>query len=249
MNKKNLYDYDVTTVRQFGEHITRVVHLSACRRPDIEIDKSHVPKGTVNDSKLENNLSRAKAKVRELAWCNPWVYWCTFTLNPAKFDRYNLKAYKIAMGEFFHNFNRNRPADKKVKYLLVPEMHEDGAWHMHGFMLGLSDEDLYVNANGYLSWKAYEEKFGFISMSKIKDLDKASSYILKYMTKDSSRNVSALGEHLYMASKGLQKSELIFKGRAILHTDWDWEHPDGHCRVKTFDDRKEDIAEFLEVTG
>ena len=69
----------------------------------------------------------------------------------------------------------------------------------------------------------------------------------KYMTKDMSKSVGELGAHMYYASNGLKTAKLLYKGNACLHCEWDWEHPDGYCKIKTFDTRNEDIEEFLEV--
>lgn len=164
---------------------------------------------------------------------------------------YYLKGFISGFGEFIHVYNRRCPSEDKVRYLLVPEMHKDGAWHMHGFLRGIRESDLYVNQNGYLSWRQYEQKFGFMSMARIKGdrgIEKLCSYAMKYMSKEIGSSVTALGSHLYYCSKGLQTAQLVYKGRADLHCDWDWVHPDGFCKVKTFDDREDaDISEFLEV--
>lgn len=234
----NPYDYDVTSIKQFGNNIVKVTNLNICRKPGYESEKKQVKKGSVNDSKLDNNLSRAKAKVKELVLCNQWDYWCTFTISPDKYDRYNLKAYVKDLSEFIHNYNRKCNDSDKVKYIFIPEMHSDGAWHIHGFIKGILKSDLYVNKFNYLTWKQYESKFGYISMSPINDIEKCSSYALKYMMKVGSGKVTELGAHIYYASKGLNKAKELYKGKATLLCEWDWEHPDGYCRVKSFDLRK-----------
>lgn len=250
MRNRDLYNYDVTTVKQYGEHIMKVTYMTASRASGIEDDRPKNRKGTVNDEKLSCNIARARSKVKELVLCNPWDYWCTFTIDKAKYDRYNLKGYVKALGKFLNNYNRYCGAEEKVNYLLIPEMHKDGAWHMHGFIKGIRSQDIYKNRHGYLSWKQYEERFGFISMKLISGenaIEKLSSYMLKYMTKDISNTIKELGAHSYYCSKGLQTAQTVFKGRARLHCGWDWEHPDGFCKVKTFDDRRDDIEEFFEV--
>lgn len=118
---------------------------------------------------------------------------------------------------------------------------------MHGFLRGIRKEDLYTNQFGYLTWLQYERKFGFISMSAVKDLERASSYILKYMTKNTDKNVTELNAHVYYASKGLERSVELYRGPATYTGTWDWEHPDGYCKIKTIDVRRDDIHDFLEV--
>lgn len=242
------YEHDIYTVKQLGEHTVKIAYCSALREAGWEDDRPYVKKGSVNDEKLSNNLSRAKNTVREYALCNPWDYWCTFTIDPQKYDRHNLDAFMRDFAKFLNNYNSyNCPQEYKVKYLLVPEQHKDGAWHLHGFIKGIKPSDLYVNQYGYLTWKQYEQKFGFISMDKIKDLDKASSYILKYMTKDTDKNVTDLHRHLYYASHGLEKAVELYRGKANYHGSWDWEHPDGYVKIKTLDVRKDNISDYMEV--
>ena len=243
------YERDIFTVKQLGEHTVRIAYCSTLRKSGWEDDRPHTKKGTVNTEKLTNNLSRAKNTVKELAICNPWDFWCTFTISPTKYDRHNLDSYFRDFAKFLNNYNSyNCPVEHKVKYLLVPEQHKDGAWHLHGFIKGIKPSDLCINDNGYLTWKQYNKKFGFISMDKIKNMDKCSSYILKYMTKDSDKNVTDLHRHLYYASKGLERSVELYRGKANYLGLWDWEHPDGYCKVKTLDVRTDSISDYLEIT-
>ena len=239
------YRPDVITVRQFGEHTARITWHKSLRESGWESEQGKPRKGTVNDSKLENNLSRTKSTVRELALCNTWDYFCTFTLSPDKQNRYDLEALVKEIGEFIHNYNRRCAPEDKVKYLLVPEQHKDGAWHMHGFIKGIRKKDLYINQNGYLSWKQYDSKFGFISMDRIRDKEAASHYLLKYVTKDTLHTVSKLNAHAFYSSKNLNRSVEVYRGSAQFKGQWDWEHPDGYCKVKTIDLRRETIENYL----
>lgn len=95
----------------------------------------------------------AKARVNELALCNEFEYFCTFTQSDELRDRFDLKAFRKDFAMFVRNENRRR--EKKIKYLLVPERHKDGAWHMHGLLMGLTSDDLYPNEYGYLDWARY----------------------------------------------------------------------------------------------
>ena len=242
------YKSDVFTVKQYGEHTVRISYSKCMRESGWEDDREHVKKGSVNDRKLDNNIARAKAKLREYALCNPWDYWCTFTVDEKKCERYDLDTYFKAFAKFINNYNRCEEPFR-VKYLFVPEMHEDGAWHIHGFVKGIKPSDLYVNKYGYLTWKQYEKKFGFISMGRIKDHDRATSYILKYITKDTDKSVTALHKHIFYHSKGLQIATELYRGSGNYFGEWDWEHPDGYVKVKTLDVRTDNISDFLEVYG
>lgn len=245
MSSKSFYDMNVLSIKKYGDNFVKVAMLSSCRISGFEDELHYVSKCTVNSCKLSNNLSRAKSKVMELALCNPWEYWCTFTISPEKYDRYNLKKYKNDFSKFINNLNSSRKS--KIRYLLIPEMHADGAWHMHGFIYGLLDSDLVLNDNGYLTWQKYNYKFGFMSLSKIRNLESTAKYSMKYMTKDSSRNVSELGAHLYYASHGLNTAMQVYKGHGEFHGEWDWIHSDGYVKIATLDLRKTTLEEYVEV--
>lgn len=255
----NLYNFNTMTVKRLGDYTIKICEVACSRIPGLELGtlEDDSRRFLLSDStkgkkehitgKFDNNIVRAKTKVKELVLCNDWDYWCTFTIAPEKIDRYDLNGYIKHMGEFIHNYNRRCDAVDKVSYLLVPERHKDGAWHMHGFIKGIRQSDLYKNKHGHLTWKQYEKKFGFISMEPLRSKEKASSYVLKYLTKDISRNVTEHGAHLYYASHGLKQPELIYRGHAELHAPWDYEHPDGYCKIKTIDTREVELSEILEV--
>lgn len=262
LTRNSIYEYDIGTVKQLGDYKIKVTHMSVCRMAGYEPvednpknkividtesseDKQATINNTVNTKKLTNNLTRAKSKINELALCNPWDFFVTFTIDPTKYDRYDLKSYYKDFSELIHNLNKYRTDENKIKYLFIPEMHKDGAWHIHGLLHGLHDDDLTVNKNGYLSWKKYEEKFGYISLSYVNDKERVASYIVKYITKDMEKNVTELGYHLYYASKGLKKAKLLYRGPLSLLCPWDYEHPDGYCKMKTFDIRTDNYTDYL----
>jgi len=248
MGEYGLYDYDVTIIKRLGKHFIKLTNLSACRKAGLVVDREYSPKGSVNNIKLENNLSRAKSNVLDLSLSNPWKYFCTFTIDKEKCNRYDFKAYYKAFSKFVSNYNRYLPDDEKVKYLFIPERHIDGAWHIHGILNNIPEKDIFINKNGYLSWKKYAEKFGFMSFSEIKDIDACSLYLLKYITKDMCRSISELGGHLYYASNGLRKAEIDFKGKVRLkNCNWDYETKDGYCRIKTIDTRYQNFDEMVEL--
>lgn len=244
---------DVYTVKKYGDYTYRIIYNMCLRTKGFEEFESPLEdwddmpnkKGSVNSSKLSNNLSRAKSRVREYVLCNPWDYWCTFTINPNLYDRYDLKTYFKDFSKFIRNYNRYCNDVDCIKYLFVAEMHQDSAWHLHGFIKGIKSKDLYINDYGFLTWKQYEKKFGFISMSKIQNLEKASSYMLKYMTKDVEKNVTDLNAHLYYCSKGLKKADVVFRGNGIFLSKWDWCSEDNYTKILTVDSREVDIDSIL----
>lgn len=75
---------------------------------------------------------RAAARVRDIALCNEFTHFVTLTLDAAKVDRYNMSAVLKKMRIWLDNRVRRRG----LRYILVPELHKDGAIHFHGFFNG-----------------------------------------------------------------------------------------------------------------
>ena len=176
--------------------------------------KKEFVRGKPNDCKLDNSLSRTKSMVLELALCNPWDWFVTLTLDATKFDRYDLPQWRKSFAQWVRNYNRLH--NTHIAYLLLPERHKDGAWHMHGLLSGLPDSDLIVNDHGYMDWPAYARKYGYISMGKVRDRERTAKYMTKYVTKDMSDRAGELHAHLYYASQGLRRAEVLHAGYAVF---------------------------------
>ena len=72
---------------------------------------------------------RAAAKVREIALCTEFKYFVTLTLDAARVDRYDISAIMRKVSAWLDNNVRRHG----LAYVLVPELHKDGAVHFHGF--------------------------------------------------------------------------------------------------------------------
>ena len=75
---------------------------------------------------------RAAARVRDIALCNQFSHFVTLTLDAAKVDRFDMSAVLHKLRIWLDNRVRRRG----LKYVLVPELHKDGAIHFHGFFNG-----------------------------------------------------------------------------------------------------------------
>ena len=144
-----------------------------------------------------------------------------------------MDALSKALRQFFNNFKKRYAPD--FKYIIVPERHKNGTWHFHGLISGILPKHLVVNKNGYLDFSLYSKKFGYCSLSPLKSHEAVSKYITKYVTKDLSS--MALGQRLYYCSKGLKKSELLYRFNKVESDllEWDFVHPDGFCKIAMVD--------------
>lgn len=170
------------------------------------------------DNKLASSLSRTRKLLLEKALCNPWEWFCTFTLDPQKYDRYDLPVWYKDFSQFLRD---DRKRGYKNSYLLVPEMHKDGAWHIHGFMSGSMELISFreyrragnkvkreLISGDFYTWPRYQDKFGFCSFGRIKSPVRSAFYISKYISKDNSMLVSEVGSKMYYPSHNLNSAVL-----------------------------------------
>ena len=187
-------------------------HKYPVRPSGFESKERKIYSRDVNEDKLDNNLIRAKMKVFEYAMCNEFSHFVTLTLDKNKYDRYNLKKYVKDLGQFIRDYRKKYKVD--IQYLLIPEEHEDGAWHMHGLIKGIPSNHLEKNKNGYLDWKAYSSKFGYMSIDSIRCMEAVSKYITKYITKTikTGKGVTEKNQKLYYVSRGLKTAVKVKEG-------------------------------------
>lgn len=165
--------------------------------------------------RLDNNLSRAKSKIFEYCLCNDFDYFVTLTIDENKYDRFNLNSYYKDFSQFLRDYRKKYNID--IQYLFVPEQHKNGAWHIHGLIKGIPDKFFTINSNGFLDWLDYKDKFGFISLDKIKNREACSIYMTKYITKDFLKHTKINKNcKLYYCSRGLKTAEKVFRGNILL---------------------------------
>lgn len=186
--------------------------------------------------RFDSNISRARARIFELAACNEWEYFATLTLRP-EFDRTNLDEWRKRFAQWLRDY---RKKGYDVKYLLVPEQHKNGAWHMHGFFSGIGEvtefgpEDIgsgftasdvaafkaaALNKEGNLIWRDYSRRWGYCTLSRIRSHQAAARYITKYVTKSLAMENLISGAHLFYASRGLASAELLAINTIPLESD------------------------------
>ena len=167
-----------------------------------------------NEVKLDSNFSRARNMVLQYALCNPWDWFFTGTLDERKFNRYDLDKYQSQLSQFIRD--KRKVYGSQIQFLLIPEQHKNGAWHIHGMLSGLPDtvirkfrspEPDKLIKGGFMNWPDYQEKFGFCSLGAIRDPIATAYYVVKYISKDIAQREKDLGKHLYFHSRPLKKAE------------------------------------------
>lgn len=217
VRKINLYhsEYLINqySIKKYNENTYKMIYFKfPLKNPGFESDRKRlIPSRDINDEKLENNVSRAKNKIYEYALCNEFDYFITLTLDPEKYNRHDLKKYIKDLGQFIRDQRKKYSAD--IQYILIPEPHKDGAWHMHGLIKGINRNQLIKNKNGYLDWQDYSRKFGYCSIDYVKCQEAISKYITKYVSKALDVDLKREKEKkLYYCSRGLKKALNVEKG-------------------------------------
>lgn len=217
------------SIKKYNDNYYKLVfHKTPLISPGFDLRESYQGNRSVNEDKLSNNLIRAKNKVFEYAACNDFDYFVTLTLDPKKYNRHDLPGYIKDLGQFIRNYRRNHNLD--IQYLLIPEEHKDGAWHMHGLIKGISLDKLYKftlkdklpykildmikEGRTIYDWPDYSNRFGWVTLESVICRVAVSKYITKYITKcvDLGKGVTDKNKKLYYSSRGLKVSEKIKEG-------------------------------------
>lgn len=128
------------------------------------------------------SMRRARANLRRLALSNDFSVFCTLTLDGAKIDRYDGAAVVKALNRWADNMVRRHG----LRYILVPELHKDGAFHFHGFLAGdgLRLEDSGVQWDGRPVFNLPQWPYGFSTAQHLHgEYSAAVAYCCKYIGK------------------------------------------------------------------
>ena len=251
--KDREYKYNQTLLKVLGEGENKkikLIRMNCLKTSGLEIDKNlNVVRGSRNDIKIDESIIRSKSRIYELAYCNPWDWFFTGTINPNKQDRTDLELFHKQLTQWLRNYNRIHSLN--IKFLFVPEKHKDGkSWHIHGFIYGLpvshlkqfviGDDmgkklaDKVKNGELIYNWIPYFNRFGFNDLEPIRNHEAVSKYVTKYVNKELANSVTELNAHTYYHSRGLKFSDLRKKGTM----NWDGIVPtfeNDYCSVACFD--------------
>ena len=212
------------SIHRYREDVYKVVAFKGNRDPDVVYlrdreDYAHY------DNKLDSNFSRARNMVLQYALCNPWDYFFTGTLDPDRWDRNSLDPFMIDLSQKIRDWRKAYQSN--IQVLLIPEHHQDGAWHIHGLIRGVPSWHLFrfywlplrelgltapfpeklCRNDDWRYWDDFSDRYGYCSLAPIKDPVATAYYISKYVSKDLSRRGGDLGKHLYFHSRPLKKAE------------------------------------------
>lgn len=235
MQSKSKYLYNYYNIKRYHDSYYRLtVFKVRIKNPGYEVESKYKSeRNSETEGKIDKSIIRARSRVFEYALCNDFDYFVTLTLDKNKMDRYNIEEFIKKFGQFIRDYRKKYKAN--IQYLLIPEKHKNGAWHMHGLIKGIPDAHLTINKNGYKDWQAYSERFGYISIDEIRNKEAVSKYITKYISKtfDSGGGVTKKNKKMYYVSRGLKRAERIKEGTYYSCYKDEFDYENEYIKVKT----------------
>lgn len=221
-NVKTIEYMDSVQVRTYKKPI----HVSnKIKKPDqkIILNQQDKPKENkersieqVNHS-MKASVNRTVNQIYTIARSNKWEYFVTLTINPEKLDNTDFNLISEKLNIWTNNLKKRYAPD--LKYIIVPELHKDKTkWHFHGLFANIGKMPLTFSGKVCVGKFIYDYvrkpyatkiyniplwKYGFSTVTIIRDSGKASSYITKYITKDLSHILQ--NQHRYVASQNIKK--------------------------------------------
>jgi hypothetical protein len=145
-------------------------------------------------------LWKVKTKIKDYILSNDFNYFWTLTFDS---DRYN---YAEAFEKMSKWLRKMRDKYGRFNYIMIPELHKDGAIHFHGVTggLGCQINDSGVKHKGVKVYNCPEWKHGFTTLTKIRSREKTASYVTKYVTKEMQNSIVEKGKKKYWCSRGMR---------------------------------------------
>lgn len=209
-----LYDYPI----HCDDWVSRF--LSERKITSKEVDLSPLVNKTEEDKKRLSEISsrnRTIQNIHNIARSNYWEYFLTFTFNEDKVNRYSYDDCMKHAALYLKTIKKRFP---DCYYMIVPEYHSykkdpvtglneiNKAFHIHGFISGVPKE-LFIDSGkknkGYPIYNFVAFDYGFTTATKVRDQQKCTNYVTKYMTKDLMSVTK--GKKRYIASLNTLRSE------------------------------------------
>lgn len=239
------------SVKYYREGLYKLIKFKNGLCPRLPDDSKVLDDDRGEEGKFSQSISRAKSVIYQVAVCNDWEWFVTFTIDPNKFDRYDFRPFYKVFTQWIRDYRKKYGC--RIEYILIPEQHQDGAWHMHGLMRGIPADHVSKFIPGihpqklvdkdYRNWGRAGARFGFCSMDFIHDPMKVAGYVTKYITKDLLQSNNRFGAHLYMCSIGLRRAvQLGYVYGSQLALDRYISNDGQFCSTGWIDDRSWDFV-------
>lgn len=156
---------------------------------------SVIKKQIINDMKKSKNaekstmfsVNRSKRNLYYIARSNKWDFFITLTFNRHDTDASNYDEVSKKVRNWLNNIKKRASPD--FKYLVVPELHNDGInYHFHGLIANIGNLDISdsgkIDRSGKVIYNLPLWRWGFSTATKIESNERVTNYLGKYITKD-----------------------------------------------------------------
>jgi hypothetical protein len=185
------------------------------------IELNYQSKRTITQQEMSalRSINRTKTVISDLVLCNEFNLFATFTFKSNRQDIIKCKQRMINW------LKSQQKMHGKFQYLIVPEYHKDKkSLHFHALFKdytgSLVDSGILINGRKVYNFTGYQN--GFNSGVKIDNINKVSSYVKKYITKEL---VKHFAKKRYWSSKTLQRP----------HLEYNWELLEEQQTYKTLE--------------
>ena len=191
-------DIDNVTVKKENTHFTKS-HVDENRTQEAEAHSKNV------------SLSASKNRIYNIARSNTWQWFITLTFDRNNNDSSDYEIVTRRLKTFLNHLQQRKCPD--MKYLIVPELHADKEhYHFHGLLSNV--DNLRFCFSGKFDKKEnpifniLDWTYGFTTATQVKDTNRASSYITKYVTKDI--DLKLKNKKRYLCSRNIDRTEPEF---------------------------------------
>lgn len=207
-----------------GNHVTFFKKTVTRKEKDIDNDtvkkenthftKSHVDENRTQEAEAHSknvSLSASKNRIYNIARSNTWQWFITLTFDRNNNDSSDYEIVTRRLKTFLNHLQQRKCPD--MKYLIVSELHADKEhYHFHGLLSNV--DNLRFCFPGKFDKKEnpifniLDWTYGFTTATQVKDTNRASSYITKYVTKDI--DLKLKNKKRYLCSRNIDRTEPEF---------------------------------------
>ena len=167
-------DIVASSCPDFGEKGWEEVGVKAKRQKRLSADPAA--------EDMERSMRRARSKLRRLALANEFRWFVTLTIDPQKCDSFDGAAVVKKLNAWCSNMVQRHG----LKYILVPERHQSGRIHFHGFFNDCVKpvDSGHTDSQGHTIFNLPQWSLGFTTAIELyDDYTRAVGYVCKYVGK------------------------------------------------------------------
>ena len=188
-----------------GETETRIYSHPVYTGGKQEEEKKKLNKEPDIERSIRNSQNRTIQSIYSVSKSNKWDWFITLTLDAKQVDRYDYVECSKKVSQWFQNLHKRKCPD--MKYLIVPELHKDGAYHFHGLLSHCPELQMQFSGHftkeGEPIYNITDYGLGWTTATEVQNNQAVAKYITKYITKELCTSTS--GKKRFWCSRNVQK--------------------------------------------